>query len=124
MNMPAKITNTKEYILIEPLEAEYWVIWEAIGRLLKMPEYAEKNAIWVFSEGPLKTTFDDLYKLKDLVIQNYPEKSKPDRKIAIVAETGLYRALAEEYTEIKGGPKIEFKVFSDLKSAENWIKKS
>ncbi len=121
--MSAKITNKKDHILIEPSDADYWEIWETLGRLLKMPEYLEKSAIWIFCEGPVKTTYDDLYRLKDFIKQNYPEKAKPDRKIAIVVESGLFKAMAKEYTEISGGPSIEFKIFSDLKSAEDWIKR-
>ena len=86
--MSPKITKTEDYILIEPSEADYWEIFETVGKLLQMPEYTENNVIWMFREGPLRTTYADLFKLKDFIKQYYPEKAKPDRKIAIVVETG------------------------------------
>ena len=120
--MSPQITKTEDYILIEPSEADYWEILETVGKLLQMPEYTENNVIWMFREGPLRTTYADLFKLKDFIKQYYPEKAKPYRKIAIVVETGLYIAMAKEYTKTKNSLPVQYEVFSDLKSAEDWIK--
>jgi hypothetical protein len=122
--MSPKITETNEYILAEPNEAEYWEILETFGKLFNMPEYPDKNVIWIFREGPLKTTYNDLYKIKNFLQKNYPENAKSERKVAIVVETGLFAAMAEEYAKIIEGLPVEFKIFSDLKSAEDWIIKN
>jgi hypothetical protein len=119
--MVTQITIKKDYILVEPRENEFWEIWETLGRLLKMPEYPDKNVIWIFREGRLKMAYDDLYRLRDLLVENFPENVKPDKKVALVVETGLYTALAKEYIKLVEVLPIEFKVFSGLRPAEDWI---
>jgi hypothetical protein len=119
--MQPKITIKQHYILLEPQEAEFWEILESLGTLFKMPEFPNKHTIWNFSEGPLKISYDDLYKLRDFIKQNEPEEIKPDKKIAIVAPTGLFSALATEYSKIVEDFPIEIKVFADLDAAEEWV---
>ena len=119
--MAAKIINKKDYILVQPQELDYWEIFESLGKLFKKPEYLEKSVIWIFREGQLKLTYDDLYKIKAFVNKHYPENAKPDKKVAIVVETGLHTAMAKDYASIIGSPAPEFRVFSDLASAEDWI---
>lgn len=119
--MSLKETDKKDYILVELQEAEYWEILETFGSLLKMADYTNKNAIWDFRNAPLKLTYDELYKVKDLIKENYPEHSKSDRKLAIVVEGGLKSALAKEYIKIANELPPEFNIFPDLDSAEDWI---
>ena len=119
--MVPRITIKEHYILIEPREVEYWDIWESLGRLFGMPEWPYKDVIWNFNEGPLWVTYDDLYKIKEFIIENYPKDFKPNKKVGIVAPTGLYEAMATEYTKIVSDLPVKFKVFSDLDAAEKWI---
>ena len=86
-----------------------------------MPEYQVKNDIWVFDEGPIKLTHGDLYKIRDFIKKHYPEKTTRS-KTAIVAETGTQFGLAKVFTGILEDFPFEMKVFSDLQSAELWIK--
>jgi hypothetical protein len=58
--MSVKIINKKDYILVELQTIEYWEIMEALGRLFKMPEYLEKNTIWVSSAERLNLSYDHL----------------------------------------------------------------
>ena len=69
--MAPRLTIKKDYILVEPQESEYWAIWESLAKLLKMPEYPHKNVIWLFDDGPLSLTYDDLYKLNQLLKENF-----------------------------------------------------
>ena len=119
--MESKITIKENYILIEPLEPEFWEIYLSLGKLLKMPEYRHKNVIWNFNEGPLRITYDDLYKIKGLLEENYPENVRPNKKAALVVAGGLQTAMATEYTKIAEDFPVEFRVFSDLDAAEKWI---
>ncbi len=118
--MPS-ITIKEDYILIEPREAEYWDIWESLVRLFGMQEWTYKDVIWNFNEGPHWITYNDLYKIKEFIIENYPKDIKPGKKVAIVASKGLLKAMATEYTKIASGFLVEFKVFSDLADAVKWI---
>ena len=119
--MAPRLTIKKDYILVEPQESEYWAIWESLAKLLKMPEYPHKDVIWVFTEGPIKFVYDDLYKINDFLKENFPEDVKPDKKAAFVVPTGLGTAMATEYTKLVEGLPIEFKIFSDFDTAEKWI---
>jgi hypothetical protein len=123
MIMEPIITIKKDYILVEPQEREFWEILEPLAKLFNLPEYLNKDVIWIFPEGPLKTAYDDLYKIKDFVKQNLPENTRPHKKVAIVEETGLPAALAQEYAKIVTDLALEFKVFSDLHAARDWIVK-
>ena len=112
--MEPKITIKQNYILLEPQQAEFWEILESLGRLFKLREFPHKHTIWNFSAGPLKLT-------KDFIKLNQPEQIKPNKKIAIVAPSGLYSALATEYAKIVKDFPVEIQVFRDLNSAEKWI---
>jgi hypothetical protein len=79
--MGPKITIKKDYILVEPQVYEFQEIIGCIARLFNMPENLEKNVIWLFEEGSLKITYDELYKIKDFVKENLPENEKPDKKL-------------------------------------------
>ena len=116
-----KIAVKKNYILVENQESEYLSILQTLGRLFQIPEYPFKNVIWVFRKGPLKTTYDELYKLKKSVMNKLPKILNPNRKAAIVVETGLLTAMATEYTKLADDLPGTFKVFSDLKAAKDWI---
>jgi hypothetical protein len=122
--MSPKLTETKDYILADPQEADYWEILEPFSVLFDVPEYPDKNVIWIFRKGPLKITYDDLYKIREFLDKNYPENAKTNRKVAVVVETGLQAAMAKEYVKIIESLPVEFRVFSDLKSAENWVTKN
>ncbi len=97
--MAPKIAIKKDYILVEPSEVDYWEIWASIGAELNLPEFPNKNDIWVFRDGPIKLTYVDLYKLKDFIQENYPENAKRN-KTALVAETGIQKAMAEFFVQI------------------------
>ncbi len=119
--MSAKITLKKAYILVEPQANDYWEIVEALGRLFEMPEYLEMNTIWDFPDDRIQVTYDQLYKIRDILAKHFPKSSKQNSKTAIVAKTGLQDSIADSYAEIVKDLPFEAGVFSDLESAEDWI---
>ena len=121
IHMAPSLTIKKEYIMVEPQTNEYWEIWEAIGRLIKMPEYPDKNVVWLFKDNPVQISYDDLYKLKDFIKDNYPANATRS-KTAIVVESALHASLAESFALIAEDLPYEIKVFVDVKTAETWIK--
>ena len=123
MNMPLKITIKSNYILVEPQTNSYWEILEAFGRLFKMPEYLDKNTIWVMSEGPIEGSYDDLYKFRDFASKHYPKNAKQGNKSAIVVKTGLIKGLIDLWAKIAEDIPYEIKVFSDIRDAEEWLGK-
>ena len=100
---------------------DYWEILEGLSKLLLMPEFKDKNDIWILSRGEIKILYSDLYKLKDTAAELYPKDSRAT-KTAIVAEPGIQQSLAILYSDISKDLPREIRVFSDLKSAEDWIK--
>ena len=119
--MPAKITIKEAYILVEPQSTEYWELMEALGRLFKMPEYLEKNTIWLSPDDRLRVSYEDLYKIRDVIAKFYPKSTKQNNKTAIVVKTGLQDSVADSYAKIIEGLPFEAGVFFDLQSAEDWI---
>jgi hypothetical protein len=121
--MPLNITNTDDYILVEFSKGmDYWEIMEGISKLFSMPEFKDKNDVWVFKDGQLKMLYTDLYNIKDTVEKLYPEDSK-GQKAAIITETGVQYSLATLYSDIGTDLPREIRVFSDLKSATDWVKR-
>jgi hypothetical protein len=120
VNVVPKLTIKKDYILVEPQENDYWEIWETAGRLLKIPEYPDKNAIWVFQDRPINIEYADLYKLQEFIKKNYPEGATRS-KTAIVVTSELHTSLAELFAQIAKDLPYEIRVFSDMQAAEDWV---
>ena len=120
--MPPQITIKKNYILVEPKEGfDFREIQQGVARLFYVKGIPEQNRIWVFREGPENLSVDDLDKLKALVKEYYPADASI-RKTAIVVETDQQAALAESFTKISKDLPQDFKVFSNLQDAEDWVK--
>ena len=118
-----RITTKKKYMLVEPSKGmKFLEIMEGIAKLFSMPEFKDKNDIWVFREGQIELVYNDLYKIKDSAEKLYPKGTR-GKKTAIVAETGVQQSLAILYCDISKDLPRKLKVFSELKSAEDWIKK-
>ena len=120
--MSPEITIKKDYILVEPKEGiSYREIRRGIARLYYVSGIPNKNGIWVLREGPEKFSFDDLYKLRNIIKENYPKDVKID-KTAIVVKSGFQSNMAESFRQIAKDLPFEIKVFSDFQTAENWVK--
>lgn len=117
-----KITNEKDYILVEPSDGiDFWEIVEGIGKLFTSNEFPQKNDIWKFSEGPLSFQYEDIYKIKDFVANYYP-KDINGHKTAIVVENGFQAGIAKEFANSAIDLPVKIEVFFDIKSAEEWVK--
>ena len=119
--MESKVTVNKDYILVEPsIGIIYWEILECIGKLRGTSEYPKKNDIWVFRTGPLMLEYGDLFKLKDIINEYYPENVSRT-KTAIVVESGMQFGLANEFIDIADQLPYQIKVFNELNAAEKWV---
>ena len=117
-----EIISEKDYILVIPPDGlDFWEIFLAVGRLFPMREFQLKNDIWVFREGHIDFLYHDLFRLKEFVINHYPANAKA-KKTAIVAGTNMQRRLAQSYANIGRDLPRKIKVFTDFKSAEEWIR--
>ena len=120
--MPLNITNSDDYILAEySAGMDYRKIMAGISKLFSIPEFKDKNDIWVFRDGQMKMLYSDLQHIKDSVEKLHPKGCK-GKKTAIVTETGLQHSLATLYSDMGKDLPREIRVFSDLKSATDWIK--
>ena len=119
--MDVKVSIQTDYILVEPPKGlNYWDILVGLGKIVHLAEYSEKNDIWVFRDGPVMLTYEDLYKIRDLIKEYYPRNMKRN-KTALVVETGFQFGLAESFSEIGKQLPFETKVFANIQSAEDWI---
>ncbi len=120
--MSPEITINKDYNLVELKKGiNYREIRRAVARLFYASGIPEKNGIWVFREGQEKFSYDDLYRLKDLIKENYPKDVKIN-KTAIVVESGFQSRMAESFRQIAEDLPFEIRVFSDFQAAEDWVK--
>ena len=119
--MPLNITNSDDYILAEySTGMDYWEIMDGISKLFSIPEFKDKNDIWVFRDGQMRMLYTDLHNIKNSVEQLHPKESKAN-KTAILTETGLQHSLATLYSDIGKDLPREIRVFSDLNSAKDWV---
>jgi len=120
--MSPEISIRKEYILVEPKAGiNYREIRRALARLLYASGIPDKNGIWVFRESQEKFSDDDLYKLKDIIKENYP-KDVMINKTAIVVGSESQSRTAESFRQNAEDLPLEIRVFSDFQAAEDWIK--
>jgi hypothetical protein len=119
--MSLNITDTDDYIIVEFSKGmDFWEIMEGIPKICSVPEFKDKNDIWVFRDGQLIILYSDLYYLKNSAEKFYPKVSKA-QKTAIVTATGIQHSLATLYSDIGQDLPRKIRVFSDLKSAQDWV---
>jgi hypothetical protein len=119
--MAPKITIKENYILVEPQEGiDFREIQQGVARLFYVEGIPEQNRIWVFREGPLNLSYDDLQKLRDVIKEYYPKDARIN-KTAIVVESETQADMAEAFTKIAEDLPQQFKVFSNLADAEAWV---
>ena len=119
--MGIEISIQEDYILVEPPRGvNYWDVLEGLAKIVNLSEYSEKNDIWVLRDGPIMFVYEDLQKIRDLIKEHYPKNVKRN-KTALVVETGLQFALAGSFVEIAKELPFETMIFSDIRSAEDWI---
>ena len=119
--MGIEISIKDDYILVEPPKGViYWDILEGLTKIYSLVRDIDKNDIWVFRDGPVILVYEDLFKIRDLICEHYPTNVRRN-KTALVVETGIQLDLAENFAEIADELPFETKVFSDIRSAEDWI---
>ena len=119
--MSVRLTNSVDYILVDfSTGMDYWEIIEGIAKLFSIPEFKNKNDIWVFARGQIKMAHTDLYKIKSLVRKNCPKNFKAT-KTAMVVQNDFQKTYATLYSDICKDLQHEIRIFSELESARDWI---
>jgi len=119
-----EIISARDYIMVVPPEGlNFWEIFLALGQLIQMSEFREKNDIWIFRKGHVDFLYADLFKLIDFVKTHCTAKTKR-KKTAIVVETRMQLSLAESYANMGRDLPRMIKVFTDFKAAEEWARGS
>lgn len=120
--MAPQITIKKDYILIEPkAEFGFREIQQGLARLYFIEGMPEQNRIWIFREGPQNLSKDDLIRLKNMVRDYYPADASI-RKTALVVQSERQAAAAESFINMAKDLPQEFRAFSNLADAEDWVK--
>ena len=116
-----EISIEENYILLKPPKVmNLWNILASIALLFSIPEFQNKNDIWLLPEGPIDILFSDLEKINYVAEKNFP-KHAVKGKTAIIVNNDLQYNLALLYSDIGKTLPREIKVFRDLNSAEKWI---
>jgi len=120
--MAPEITIKRDYILVETKAGiDLREIQQGVARLFYVKGIPEQNRIWVFREGPLNLSYDDLQRLKDIIKENYPKDAKIN-KTALVVQSAAQSDLAEAFAKIAEDLPQTFRVFSSLADAEAWVR--
>ena len=121
--MSVRLTKNVDYILVEfSTGMDYWEIIEGITKLFLMPEFKNKNDIWVFASGQIKMAHTDIYKIKSLVRKYCPKDFKAT-KTAMVVQNDFQKTYATLYSDICKDLQHEISIFTELESAKDWITK-
>jgi hypothetical protein len=116
-----EVATDKGYILVKPPPGiDFWTILTTLGKLIPLEEFTHKNDIWVFQEGAINITLEDLQVIKDFGVNHYP-KGNGHRKTAIVVGTHFQRSLVESYIKTGAEHPRDIRIFLDFKEAEEWV---
>ena len=119
--MALEVSVKEDYILVELKERpDLSEIRRGLARLFYIPEFIDKNDIWVFHEGVINLSHDDLYKLRDVIQETYPIETKAN-KTALVVQSDDQLSMAEAFVQIGKDLPYEFRIFSSLQDATAWI---
>jgi hypothetical protein len=119
----AEIISEKDYILVvQPDGLNFWEIFLALGRLIQMSEFREKNDIWIFRKGHVDFLYADLFRLIDFIKTHCTARTKR-KKTAIVVETMTQLSLAVSYANMSRNLPCKIKVFTDFRAAEEWTRR-
>lgn len=72
-----EISIEENYISLKPPKVmNLWNILTSIALLFSIPEFENKNDIWLLPDGPIDILFSDLEKIKCVAEKNYPKYAK------------------------------------------------
>jgi len=115
-----EILIESNFILLKPpRELEFCNILMSIAMLFSIPEFKEKNDIWLLREGYSNILYSELEKIK-YIAKKYHPKSNIRRKTAVVVNDDIQKSIAVLYADIGEDLPREIKIFQDLKSAKQW----
>lgn len=116
-----EIIIESNFILLKPpRELELGNILMSIAMLFTIPEFQEKNDIWLLREGQSNILYSDLDKIK-YIAEIYHPKSDIRRKTAIVVNDDIQLSLAVLYSDMGIDLPREISIFRELKSAKQWV---
>jgi hypothetical protein len=94
---------------------------QAVHDVASLPEYAFKNDVWIFTDCPAFVSYSKFGPVI-MNIENMYLANASRTKTAIVTTTGYNTALASIFAREAASLPYEIRVFSDIDSAEAWIR--
>lgn len=93
-----------------------------LSEIIMHHDYAEKHTLWDYSSAQLDLNIDDIKELSGILKLIKPKTDNFANKSVIVVPGEMDKAKVDFFISIaKSGP-LEFKVFQDAKSAENFLR--
>lgn len=93
---------------------------DALKDELALPDYREKNALWIFDGCECDfshSIFDDLVRY---IRKNYPENATR-MKTALLTSNNLHNALAELFRDQAEDLTYSIRIFQDPSEADTWL---
>lgn len=115
------ISKKPKYLLVTlEGEATYQSFKDAIEEVLARDDYPNMNDIWQFDNCILSVGHGQFKNIVSDLLQRYPQQTSRT-KTAIVASSGISRALVQFWTESAEILPYEIQIFMSLGEAEAWI---
>jgi hypothetical protein len=95
-------------------------LFKAVFELLAREDYPSTNLIFQFETDSFTLSYGDLTTLTEAIRARYPEKATRE-KTAVVASSGLGRALAQVWADMIRTFPHEVRIFPSFPDAEAWI---
>ena len=119
--MSLKFNYHNDYIIIQSSAGiDYYEIIEGISKLVSLPEFKNKNDIWLFESGAVNIGYYDLNKIKILVEKICPKVPKKNRT-ALVVKNGFQQSVCTLYSDICKDFNRKIRVFTELEYAIKWV---
>lgn len=118
-----KIIQQSDYFLLNfSGQIELSTVMASYSALLQLPGFvSESHSIWNFEESMLNLSISDIHQLADGVTASAGRRSN-DAKSAFVVSDPSDTVTLENYITLTSHYPVEFELFSNLRSAEKWIR--
>lgn len=115
-----RISYDRNVFVVEILgAANFDVVIEAIKDAYSQPDYFVKNNIFIFSSEYFEVKAEELEMVTQYILENIQNKLVTI-KSAVVVPPGFNTAIVELWATAADRLPYDLKIFSDLKSAEDW----
>jgi hypothetical protein len=115
------VENTDSFIrVVFSGKVDYDDLLDAFNEEVSLPDYREKNALWIFDGCECNFSHSSFDELIHYISAHYP-RNATRKKTAILTSNYLHNALGQIFCADAGILPYSFKIFLDYSGAVAWI---